>query len=460
MAEVEMDIDGVTIMVKAATSETLPVSVLLGRDVKELGQLLGRRDVVHGEHGEAMVVTRAQALRGAEEEACRISKEKESGIQAKPIAEEKLTQTDDNVERVELMEEEPEMQILLDGEQVQSSEEEVAGGTFADELFQRGRVKKRLSRSEKRKARHEVGLERAKDKTQQTEGTNSDHMDRKTLCQLQRSDETLTILRKRAGNLMENKVFWRDGVLYTKGTQGGKEVEQIVLPKWYRRRILELAHKITLGGHLGRKKTTLRVMRRFYWPTVFRDVADFCNSCATCQKYRRYNQGRAPMMPLPVVGVPFQLIAMDIVGPLPRSRSGNRYILVVCDYATRYPEAIPLRTIDAEVIAQELMKIFARVGIPKEILTDQGSNFQSQLLAELYRLLHIGALRTSPYHPQTDGLVERFNKTLKDMLKKTASEEGKDWDRLIPFLLFLALHGKNTFNTLRQCWAEFKEPGL
>ena len=102
----------------------------------------------------------------------------------------------------------------------------------------------------------------------------------------------------------------------------------------------------------------------------------------------------------------------------------------MCDYATRYPEAIPLRTIDAEVIAQELMKIFARVGIPKEILTDQGSNFQSQ---ELYRLLHIGALRTSPYHPQTDGLVERFNKTLKDMLKKT---EGKDWDRLIPFLLF------------------------
>ena len=111
---------------------------------------------------------------------------------------------------------------------------------------------------------------------------------------------------------------------------------------------------------------------------------------------------------------------MDIVGPLPHSRSGNRYILVVCDYATRYPEAMPLRNIDAEHVAEELVKMFSRVGIPNEILTDQGSNFMSQLLAELYRLLHIQPIRTSPYHPQTDGLVERFNQTLKSMLRKTA----------------------------------------
>ena len=127
---------------------------------------------------------------------------------------------------------------------------------------------------------------------------------------------------------------------------------------------------------------------------------------------------------------------MDIVGPLPRSRSGNRYILVVCDYATRYPEAMPLRNIDAEHVAEELVKMFSRVGIPNEILTDQGSNFMSQLLAELYRLLHIQPIRTSPYHPQTDGLVERFNQTLKSMLRKTATDAGKDWDKLIPYLLF------------------------
>ena len=88
----------------------------------------------------------------------------------------------------------------------------------------------------------------------------------------------------------------------------------------------------------------------------------------------------------------FQRIAMDVVGPLPRSRSGRRYVLVLCDYATRYPEAVAMKNIDAEAVADELLKVFSRVGIPKEILKDQGSNFTAQLLAELYRLLHVKAL--------------------------------------------------------------------
>ena len=127
---------------------------------------------------------------------------------------------------------------------------------------------------------------------------------------------------------------------------------------------------------------------------------------------------------------------MDIVDPLPQSRSGHRYILVMCDYATQYPEAIPLRSIDAEHIAEELIKAFARVGIPSEILTDQGGNFTSKLLSELYRLLKIQGIRTSSYHPQSDGLVERFNQTLKMMLQKVVTKEGKDWDKLLPYVLF------------------------
>jgi len=97
---------------------------------------------------------------------------------------------------------------------------------------------------------------------------------------------------------------------------------------------------------------------------------------------------------------------MEIVGPLPHSRIDNKYILVVCDNATRYPEAIPLHSIDASTVVEHLTQLFSRVGILTEFLSDQGTNFMPQLLKELYILLNINQIRTSPYHPQTDGLVE------------------------------------------------------
>ena len=209
-----------------------------------------------------------------------------------------------------------------------------------------------------------------------------------------------------------------------------------MLPTQCRKAVLQLAHTIPLAGHMGKTKTAQWILQCFYWPTLFKDVAEYCRTCAECQKAAPGRKHRAPLMPLPIIEEPFHRMAMDIVGPLPRSRSGNKYILVLCDYPTRYPEAIPLRSIEAERIAEELVKVFARVGVPREMLTDQGSNFTSQLLCEVYQLLKVQPIRTSPYHPQTDGLVERFNQTLKLMLRKAAHEEGKDWDKLLPYLLF------------------------
>lgn len=209
----------------------------------------------------------------------------------------------------------------------------------------------------------------------------------------------------------------------------------MVVPFRCRKELLKLAHTTPFAGHLGKTKTTQRLLQRFYWPGIFRDVADYCRSCSICQKAGPKRAIRAPLVPLPIIATPFKRIAMDIVGPLPKSRSGKRYILV-CDYATRFPEAIPMRSIDAAQVAEELLQLFARVGVPDEILTDQGSNFTSHLLTEIYKMLHVHPIRTTPYHPQTDGLVERFNKTLKSMLRKAVTKEGKDWDKLIPYLLF------------------------
>ena len=186
-------------------------------------------------------------------------------------------------------------------------------------------------------------------------------------------------------------------------------MEQLVLPRVCHGTVMSLAHSIPLAGHLGKKKTTNRVLQRFYWPTIHRDIAEFCRTCESCQKCSSRKGVRAPLVPLPIISQPFERITMDIVGPLPRSRLGNRYVLVICDYATRYPEAVPMKHIDAVSVTEELVKFFSRVGVPREILTDQGTNFTSQLLVELYRMLHIQPIRTTPYHPQTDGLVERFN---------------------------------------------------
>ena len=101
---------------------------------------------------------------------------------------------------------------------------------------------------------------------------------------------------------------------------------------------------------------------------------------------------------------------MDMLGPLPRTKRRNQYVLVICDYATRYPEAIPLRSQEAEVVAEAMVEVFSRVGVPKEILSDKGTNFMSSLMSKLCRLLSIRKLSTTQYHPRANGLVERFNK--------------------------------------------------
>ena len=150
--------------------------------------------------------------------------------------------------------------------------------------------------------------------------------------------------------------------------------------------------------YLGREKTVQRILKWFYSTTLFRDVKQYCQTCEECQ-IQGGQRAKVPMTPLPIIGEPFRRISMDIVGPLPRTRQGHRFILVLSDYAIRYPEAMPLRTISASNVAEVLIDFFARHGIPYEILTDQGTNFKSSLLGDLYWFMGIKAMMTSPYHP-------------------------------------------------------------
>uniref|UniRef100_A0A8C5LU21 Gypsy retrotransposon integrase-like protein 1 n=1 Tax=Leptobrachium leishanense TaxID=445787 RepID=A0A8C5LU21_9ANUR len=189
----------------------------------------------------------------------------------------------------------------------------------------------------------------------------------------------------------------RDELLYRvcKHPNTGDLCEQILVPKGYRRQLLQLSHSIPLAGHLGREKTLAHLLYRFFWPGVYKEVENFCKSCPECQLVAPKGQVKAPLIPIPLVELPFERIGVDLVGPLEKTAAGNHHILVIVDYATLYPEAIPLRNTSASTIANELIKLFSRVGIPKEILTDQGTNFTSKLMKEVCALLNIKSLKTS-----------------------------------------------------------------
>ena len=167
-------------------------------------------------------------------------------------------------------------------------------------------------------------------------------------------------------------------------------------------------------------------------------MARFCKSCDICQ--RTIQKGRVTKVPLgkmPLIDTPFKRVAVDIVGPTePRSDKKSRYILTMIDYATRYPEAVALPSIETERVAEALVEMFSRVGIPDEMLTDCGSQFTVEVMKEVSRLLSLQQLTTTPYHPMCNGLVERFHATLKQMLRRMCAERPKDWDKYLPALLF------------------------
>ena len=126
-------------------------------------------------------------------------------------------------------------------------------------------------------------------------------------------------------------------------------------------------------------KTRQKILNHFYWPSLRKKVAEFCKSCDACQMVGKPNRiiPKAPLQPIPAVQEPFSRIIVDCVGPLPKTRSENQYLLTIMCASTRFPEAIPLRNIKAKTIVKVLTKFFTLVGLPSSIQSDQGSNFMS-----------------------------------------------------------------------------------
>ena len=213
---------------------------------------------------------------------------------------------------------------------------------------------------------------------------------------------------------------------------------QIVVPKSYRHEILSIAHESPMSGHLGINKTYHKIINHFYWPGLKSDVSKYCKTCHTCQMVGKPNQTipKAQLHPIPAFDEPFSRILIDCVGPLPRTKSGNEYLLTIMCTSTRFPEAIPLRNIKTKSIVKALIKFFTFVGLPKSVQSDQGSNFMSGIFQQVMHELGIKQFRSSAYHPESQGALERFHQTLKNMIRSYCFDTEKDWDEGIHLLLF------------------------
>ena len=227
------------------------------------------------------------------------------------------------------------------------------------------------------------------------------------------------------------------GVLYRKWRYKKKHKRTricIVAPDSVREDLFQHLHTHKTGGHLGITKTLAKVKRRFFWPLCKKDVQRWCSSCEMCARVKSGPRNRAQLHQIPV-GAPLDRLALDIVGPLPATERNNVYILVVSDYFTKWVEAYALPDQTAYTVAEVLFNEFiSRFGVPRQIHSDQGRNFESTLFSELCKLLEVSKTRTTPYRPQSDGLVERFNRTLQQMLKTLVNEARDDWDELLPYV--------------------------
>ena len=137
-----------------------------------------------------------------------------------------------------------------------------------------------------------------------------------------------------------------------------------------------------------------------------------------------------------VSGAPLERLALDILGPLPISNLGNKYLFIVGDYLSKWTEAYPIANQEAKTMPDVLVHEFvSRYGVPGELHCDQGRNFEADIFKEMCQLLGIKKTRTTPYRPQSDGIIERFDRTLESRLAKYVQDHQQDWDRHVPYVM-------------------------
>ena len=212
---------------------------------------------------------------------------------------------------------------------------------------------------------------------------------------------------------------------------------EVVIPRLDDRLgIISEAHDSAIGGHKGIAKTYHRVRERYFWPRIKEDISEYVRTCADCQKRKLVRvKTRQPMRITTTPNGAFEVLEMDIVGPLPVTVAGNKYILTLQCNLTKYSDALPIFDMTAEMVATALVHDFiTRFGCPEVIKTDQGSNFQSSLMQKVAKIFKIKQLRSTSFHPQTMGSLERSHHSLAEYLKMYTDKT--DWDTWIKMAMF------------------------
>ncbi|UYV74293.1 hypothetical protein LAZ67_11002900, partial [Cordylochernes scorpioides] len=226
-----------------------------------------------------------------------------------------------------------------------------------------------------------------------------------------------------------------DGILYKKNYSTTGRPWLMMIPKHLRSEVMADLHDAPTAGHLGFARTYDKVKKRFYWPGLYRTVRQYVSHCRECQRRKKLPRRPAgQLVSIPPVEKPFYKVGVDLLGRFPVSKDGNRWIIVCTDYMTRYAITKAIPDGGAIETAKFLVEdVILKHGAPREMITDRGRNFISQVIKEINALCGIVHRFRTVYHPQTNGLTERFNKTLGDMLSMYTGVEQKDWDQVLPY---------------------------
>ena len=232
-----------------------------------------------------------------------------------------------------------------------------------------------------------------------------------------------------------NQIRYQDGLWQFLWKRNGKEEWKWILPKEETEQIFKDYHDHKLAGHFSFKKNLDALHRSpYYVPRLRRELSQFLKRCETCEKTKPSTKSNKAPMKKCISDRPMQRVAIDVLGPLTETTNGNRFIIIVSDYFTKWTEAYAVPNHKAETIANKIIQeFFNRFGLPEIIHTDQGRDFESKLFQEMCHILEIQKTRTTPWHPQSDGMVERFNRTIETLLRQCVDKNQRNWDTQLSF---------------------------